>query len=95
MQFLKNLSVGRKLYGAFALVAGCFVLAIAGMLVLERSAQGAWLHTKVWDAAVAGSQMIRGTRVVMAAQAPPTGDLRFRPTRPSGRRAITIARRWR
>ena len=70
MTMLKNLSVGRKLYGAFALVAALFTIALAITLVLERSAQSAWNHTRVWDRAVTGSQtQIKGTRQQMAAQA--------------------------
>jgi methyl-accepting chemotaxis protein len=67
---LNNLPVGRKLYGAFGLVAGFFLCALVATLLLERSAQAAWKHTRTWDRAVAGSQLqIEGTRTQMAAQA--------------------------
>jgi methyl-accepting chemotaxis protein len=66
----RNLSVGAKLYGSFAIVAILFVAALATTLILDRSAQSAWKHTRVWDAAVTGSQtQIKGTREQMAAQA--------------------------
>jgi methyl-accepting chemotaxis protein len=66
----RNLSVGTKLYGAFALVAGVFLAALVATLALDRSAQDAWRHTRLWDKAVAGSQLqIRGTRQQASAQA--------------------------
>jgi methyl-accepting chemotaxis protein len=67
---LKNLSIGRKLYGAFAAVSVVFVVALGATLVLGSSARSAWRETLTWDKAVKASQLqIEGTRQQLAAQA--------------------------
>jgi methyl-accepting chemotaxis protein len=70
MQLLKNLSVSRKLYSAFAGVSAVFAAALVATLVLGSSAQNAWRHAQSWDKAVAGVALqIEGTRQQLAAQA--------------------------
>ncbi|MFL5883883.1 MAG: methyl-accepting chemotaxis protein [Thermoleophilaceae bacterium] len=69
-QFINNLSIGRKLGGAFAVVVGIFLLSAVVGQVLAANAENDWQAAMRWNDAVGGAQaQADGTQKQMASQA--------------------------
>ena len=70
MSFVSNLSVGKKLYAAFAAVSIIFTVALVVTIVYGQKSRSAWQRAESWNVAVAASQeQISGTRQQWGAQA--------------------------
>ena len=53
MSFVSNLSVGRKLYAAFAAVSIIFAVALVVTIVYGQQSRSAWHKAEGWNVAVA------------------------------------------
>jgi methyl-accepting chemotaxis protein len=70
VSFISNLSVGKKLYAAFAAVSLVFALALAATVYYGGQSRTAWRTAQGWEKAVKGSQMqIESAQQQLGAQA--------------------------